>query len=287
MKRFIVAVVLVLSCIGCAHAIDLQGHRGARGLAPENTLAGFRTALGIGVTTLETDLALTRDGVLVLSHDPRLTAALTRGPDGAWLAADGAPIAHLDLADVARYDVGRLNPAHKYATQWPEQKAFDGERIPTLASLFALAREARSPGGQLVRFNIETKLTPDSEVPTVDPATFARAVVAAVLAADMGARVSVQSFDWRTLVEMRRLAPQIATVCLTIESSGMNTVRVADNAGLTLARRSQGGRPRRLAATPRAGRRMLDLVAFLAQRQRGTRRGSARAWPQGRPVDRQ
>lgn len=228
-KRFIVAVVLVLSYIGCAHAIDLQGHRGARGLAPENTLAGFRTALGIGVTTLETDLALTRDGVLVLSHDPRVAAALTRGPDGAWLAADGAPFARLDLADVARYDVGRLNPAHKYASQWPEQKAFDGERIPTLASLFALAREARSPGGQLIRFNIETKLTPDPETPTADPSTFARAVVAAVLAADIGARVSVQSFDWRTLVEVRRLAPQIATVCLTIESSGMNTVRVAEN----------------------------------------------------------
>ncbi len=229
MQRLTVAVVLVLSCIGCAHAIDLQGHRGARGLAPENTLAGFRTALGFGVTTLETDLALTRDGVLVLSHDPRLAAALTRGPDGAWLAADGAPIAHLDLADVARYDVGRLNPAHKYASQWPEQKASDGERIPTLASLFALAREARSPGGRLVRFNIETKLTPDSVVPTADPATFVGAVVAAVLAADMGARVSVQSFDWRTLVEMKRLAPQIATVCLTIESSGMNTVRVAND----------------------------------------------------------
>ena len=250
-------------------------------------LAGFRNALGIGVTTLETDLALTRDGVLVLSHDPRLAAALTRGPDGAWLAADGAPFAHLDLADLARYDVGRLNPAHKYASQWPEQKAFDGERIPTLVSLFALAREARSPGGQLVRFNIETKLTPDSEILTADPTTFARAVVAAVLAADMGARVSVQSFDWRTLVEVRRLAPQIATVCLTIESSGMNTVRVADRRGLTLARRSQGGGPRRFAAAPRAGRRLLDLVAFLAQRQRGTRPGSARAWPQGRSVDRQ
>lgn len=225
MKRFIVAVVLVLSYIECACAIDLQGHRGARGLAPENTLAGFRTALGVGVTTLETDLALTRDGVLILSHEPRLAAALTRGPDGAWLAADGAPFAHLDLADVARYDVGRLNPAHKYASQWPEQRAFDGERIPTLASLFALAREARSPGGQLVRFNIETKITPGAEVPTADAATFARAVVTAVLSAHMGDRVTVQSFDWRTLVEVKRLAPQIATVCLTIDSSGMNTVR--------------------------------------------------------------
>jgi glycerophosphoryl diester phosphodiesterase len=208
-----------------AHAFDLQGHRGARGLAPENTLTGFKSALDIGVTTLETDLALTRDHVLVLSHDPRLTSALVREPDGSWLATDGAPFIDLDYADLARYDVGRLNPAHKYATQWPVQKASDGERIPTLAALFALARGARSPGGALVRFNIETKITPGAEVPTADAATFARAVVTAVLSAQMGDRVTVQSFDWRTLVEVKRLAPQIATVCLTIESSGMHTVR--------------------------------------------------------------
>jgi glycerophosphoryl diester phosphodiesterase len=208
-----------------AHALDLQGHRGARGLAPENTLAGFKTALGMGVTTLETDLALTRDHVLVLSHEPRLTPALVRGPDGLWLATDGPPFIELDYADLARYDVGRLNPAHKYATQWPLQRPADGERIPKLTALFELARDARSPGGAPVRFNIETKITPGAEVPTADAATFARAVVTAVLSAQMGDRVTVQSFDWRTLVEVKRLAPQVATVCLTIESSSMNTVR--------------------------------------------------------------
>jgi glycerophosphoryl diester phosphodiesterase len=210
-----------------AGAIDLQGHRGARGLAPENTLAAFRTALAIGVTTLETDLALTRDGILVLSHEPRLSPALTRGPDGQWLMADGAPFAALDSSELARYDVGRLNPALKYAAQWPEQKPTDGERIPTLAALFALAREARSPGGAPVRFNLETKITPGAEVPTADATSFAQAVVAAVVSAGMVDRVTVQSFDWRTLLEVRRLAPQIATVCLSIESNGMNTVRPA------------------------------------------------------------
>lgn len=214
-----------------AQAVDLQGHRGARGLAPENTLAGFRTALGIGVTTLETDLALTRDGVLVLSHEPRLASALTRGPDAAWLAEDGAPFVQLDHAELGRYDIGRLNPSSKYASQWSDQKPVDGERIPTLASLFALVREARSPGGVPVHLNIETKITPGAEVPTADSGTFAWAVVEAVRSAGMADRVTVQSFDWRTLREVRRLAPQIATSCLTIESGGMNTVRVgADGA---------------------------------------------------------
>jgi glycerophosphoryl diester phosphodiesterase len=208
-------------------ALDLQGHRGARGLAPENTLAGFRTALAIGVTTLETDLAMTRDGALVLSHEPRLAAALTRGPDGRWLTDDGAPFITLDRPELERYDVGRLNPSSKYAAQWPEQRPADGQRIPTLADLFELARDARGPGGSPVRFNVETKVTPGAEVPTADVETFARAVVAEVVRAGMTDRVTIQSFDWRTLVAVRRLAPQLATVCLTIEAHSMNTVRPA------------------------------------------------------------
>jgi glycerophosphoryl diester phosphodiesterase len=221
-----IAALIIAHAAAPVAAMDLQGHRGARGLAPENTLAGFRKALGIGVSTLETDLALTRDGVLVLSHEPRVAAALTRGPDGSWFAADGPPFIELDVAELRGYDVGRLNPASKYGAQWPEQRPVDGERIPTLAALFALARDARSPGGRPVRFNIETKITPHAEVPTADSARFAQAVVDAVRAANMADRVTVQSFDWRTLFEVRARAPEIATVCLTIDSSGMNTVQV-------------------------------------------------------------
>ncbi len=220
----IVVAVSVASITSLAAAIDLQGHRGARGLAPENTLAAFKAALAIGVTTLETDLALTRDNVLVLSHEPRLHAALTRGADGRWLNEDGATIFSLTTGDLAQYDVGRLNPAHKYTAQWTDQKASDGERIPTLRQLFDLARDARSPGGRPVRFNIETKITPASGNTTADPERYARSVVNAVRAAGMSERVTVQSFDWRTLHEVKKLAPGISTACLTIESQNMNTV---------------------------------------------------------------
>jgi glycerophosphoryl diester phosphodiesterase len=97
-------------CATTAHSFDLEGHRGTRGLMPENTLAAFNRAIAIGVTTLETDVAVTKDGVLVISHDPFLNPDVVRGPDGRWLAAKGPPIHSLTLAELQRYDVGRLNP---------------------------------------------------------------------------------------------------------------------------------------------------------------------------------
>jgi glycerophosphoryl diester phosphodiesterase len=220
-----VVAMATLVAVRPAVAVDLQGHRGTRGLAPENTLAAFRKALEIGVTTLETDLALTADDVLVLVHDPRLNRALTRSGDGRWLAEEGAPFRSLTAAEVRAYDVGRLDPAHPDARSWPEQVAADGERIPTLAELFALARDARSPGGRPVRFNIETKLTPTNAVPTASAEEFARAVAREIRAAGMTERVTVQSFDWRTLRALKRIAPEIRTACLTIEAKAMNTVR--------------------------------------------------------------
>ena len=202
------------------NALDLQGHRGARGLAPENTLAGFRLALRIGVTTIESDVAVTRDGIPVLSHDPALNPDLVRDASGRWLTEAGPPIHSLTLQDLARYDIGRLNPASRYATEFPLQQPVDGERFATLDALLALVAQAPAP----VRVNLETKVTPDNAGPTADPATFVRVIVDAVRRANLADRVTIQSFDWRTLVEAKRVEPRIETSCLTIESSSMNTM---------------------------------------------------------------
>jgi glycerophosphoryl diester phosphodiesterase len=202
-------------------AFDLQGHRGARGLAPENTLAGFRKALEIGVSTLELDLAMTRDGVLVVSHDPTLNPDVVRGPDGRWLAAPGPAINTLPLAEVKRYDVGRLNPGSRYAQQLPQQVAVDGERIPTLAEVVSLAKSS----GKNVRFNVETKLRPDRPAEAPPPDVFAKAVVDFWRSEQIESIAAVQSFDWRTLVEIKRLAPEIRTVCLTIQQESFDNVQ--------------------------------------------------------------
>jgi len=204
-----------------AGAFDLQGHRGARGLAPENTLAGFRKALEIGVSTLELDLAMTRDGVLVVSHDPVLNPDVVRGPDGRWLAAPRPAINTLMLAEVKRYDVGRLNPRSRYAQQLPQQVAVDGERVPTLAEVISLARSS----GKSVRFNVETKLRPDRPAEAPPPEVFAKAVVDFWRSEHIEAIAAVQSFDWRTLVKIKRLAPEIRTVCLTIQQESFDNVQ--------------------------------------------------------------
>ena len=224
MAKITTAAIVVVSVVlsSAAGAFDLQGHRGARGLAPENTLPAFATALSIGVTTLELDLAMTSDGILVVSHDSRLNPDHTRGPDGTFLAGEGPAIRSLTLAQLQRYDVGRLKPGTAYAAAFPEQRGMDGVRIPTLMEVFDLARQAKADH---VRFNIETKLTPTSGADTPDPETFAAAVARAVREADLAARVSIQSFDWRTLAILRRIAPEIERVCLSIDGGSGDTLQ--------------------------------------------------------------
>lgn len=196
------------------------------------------------MTTLETDLAVTRNNELVISHDPVLNPDLTREPDGQWLAAPGPAIRTLTLDDLRRYDIGRVNPASKYGRQWPEQKPVDGQRFPTLAELFAAA----GPG---VRFNIEIKTDPNKPDLTIDPVPFARLAVDAIRKAGAASRSTLQSFDWRGLLEVKKLAPEIATGCLTIESNNFDTVQRASGqrspwlGGLDLA--AHGGSVPRLA----------------------------------------
>src|SRR5438132_13907367 len=110
--RHALAPLLLTLMAAPSLAFDLEGHRGTRGLAPENTLAAFRRAMQIGVTTIETDMAVTQDDVVVMSHDPFLNPDIVRDPDGHWLSAKGPPIRTLSFDELARYDIGRLNPTN-------------------------------------------------------------------------------------------------------------------------------------------------------------------------------
>ena len=202
---------------------DLQGHRGARGLRPENTLAGFASALELGVTTLELDCGLTKDGIVVVSHDRVLNPVHTRDADGRFLEAAGPLLHELGYAELRQYDVGRIRPGSDYAAQFPEQQPVDGERIPRLVDVYALVQER---GNRDVRFNVETKLDPLQPEQSPLPEPFVRALIRVIRDAEMESRTTIQSFDWRTLVLVRQLAPEIATVALTDQQPGEDTMEI-------------------------------------------------------------
>ena len=225
MKQRAALLVLIAAALvgaGCAaiapkakQHFDLQAHRGGRGLAPENTLAAFSNAMNLGVTTLELDIGLTADGVVVVSHDTALNADHTRDARGAWLTAKPAPsVRSLTLAQLQTYDVGRLNPESNYGKQFALQQPRDGERIPTLAALFAQV-QARGADAARVHFNIETKIDPTKPDETAAPEPMVRALLAEIDKAKMADRVTIQSFDWRTLALVGQLAPQLSRAYLT------------------------------------------------------------------------
>ena len=195
-----------------AHTFDLQGHRGARGLAPENTLPSFRKALEIGVTTLECDMAITKDGVVVIYHDLWLNPDITRGPDGKFLESRGPAISELTFEELQRYDVGRLKPGTEYAKTFPDQKPVDGTRIPKLSDLFDLVKKS---GNTKVQFDCETKVSPLQRAATLPPEEFARLAIAEIRKAGMAKRTMVQSFDWSTLQLIQKEAPEIRTMYLS------------------------------------------------------------------------
>ncbi|MBL8310139.1 MAG: glycerophosphodiester phosphodiesterase [Burkholderiales bacterium] len=219
------APALAALCLlgGCATRFDLQGHRGARGLAPENTLAAFGKALDIGVSTLELDVGITRDGVVVISHDRYLNPDITRRGDGQFLNERGPVIATVNFADLQGYDVGRIKPGSAYARAFATQLGVDGERIPTLRALFDLVAKR---GASAVRFNIETKISPLVPEEAVAAEPFVRALIAEIRGAGLAARATIQSFDWRTLLIAQKEAPEIVTVFLTSQQGAGDTVQV-------------------------------------------------------------
>ena len=187
--------------------MDVQGHRGARALFPENTLEGFVATAALGVTAFELDVGLTADGVVVVSHDLALNPDLTRDASGAWLNGRGPLIRSLVYADLQRFDVGRARPQSRTASLFPGQTPIDGAGIPTLAAVLEALPKAR--------FTIEIKTDPRHPDWTVRPEVLADATLAATEEAGAVRRIIIESFDWRVQRHIRRVRPEIKLAWLT------------------------------------------------------------------------
>jgi len=197
--------------------IPVHGHRGARTVLPENTLAGFEYAIDQGAEWIELDLWVTKDNVLVVHHDAAINQKNCKGP------ADGVrEIRKLTLAEVRQWDCGALGNA-----DFPRQKAVPGSKVPLFDEVLALASRGN------FRFNVEIKSNPARPELAPAPDEYARMVVDAIRKRKLENRVLIQSFDWRLLHATAKIAPELPRSALfptSQENKDLNYVEVAKQA---------------------------------------------------------
>ncbi|GAA0479296.1 hypothetical protein Ade02nite_39860 [Paractinoplanes deccanensis] len=211
---------------GYASPFDVQAHRGGRATHPENTLPAFAHSLANpAISTLELDTGVSQDGVLVVLHDRTINGshcadtapAFPNDPEFPYV---GKLVHDLTLAQLKTIDCG--------SKAGPGQVAVPGARIPTLGEVFALVK--RSGRGD-VRMNIETKISPLVNDTAPYP-VFTRKLVREIQAAGLVKRVTVQSFDWRTIRYARALDPRIETVALVWQYGRAECASLADECSL-------------------------------------------------------
>ena len=195
------------------HKIEVHGHRGARARFPENSLAAFQYALSVGADVLEMDLGVSRDGVLVVNHDPMINPEHCLNPDGSVITQP-LPIHSLPLNVIQSFDCGSL--PHK---DFPEQKRIPGSHIPTLDEVFDLVQKSSLPNAKHVQFNLETKSFPDHPEVSPAPEVFAKLVINKLKSRGLLARTVLQSFDYRTLEAARKIEPSLRISALVQENT--------------------------------------------------------------------
>jgi glycerophosphoryl diester phosphodiesterase len=202
--RFLLFLLLPLLLMG--EPIEVQGHRGYRGLFPENTLPAFAAAIEAGVDVLELDCLLTCDGHIVIYHDFHIDPMLVSYANGT--KAPAALIHSLTLAEVKKLDCGKSNPA------FPMQQGLPGTTLPTLQELFTLIKTSNTPQSQKIRLNLEIKRDPFHPHYSASPALMAKAIIGLVRKNDLQERVYYSSFDPESLEAVRKIDPQARTAFL-------------------------------------------------------------------------
>lgn len=195
---------------------DLEAHRGGRDVRPENALYSYAYAMELGATSIECDMQLTKDGQIVMSHNPILNSDITRDENGNYIENNKYDIRLMTVDELKKFDVGVMNPncGEYYDLHGKTQFTYDA-KIPTLEELMQLIQ---SYDNKDIILNIETKSYPDPASAgyknNADPKKFVEVFNNIVKKYDMEDRVVLQSFDWQTLIEMKKLNPNISTSAL-------------------------------------------------------------------------
>ena len=206
--------------------ILIHGHRGARGLAPENTLAGFACALKVGVDALELDLRMSADGKIVIHHDRKLNPDLTRIKAGTWITPPTKPIDHYTFEALQQFDMGQARPGSSILKRFPHQIARAGQTIPDLAMLRDRVGPALDDG---LLLNLEIKSDPSKPEQGPTPTDWATTLVAELSTLGLINQCWVQSFDWRVLRQIHALTDKLPTGFLTSIQPDFDTVTAHTN----------------------------------------------------------
>lgn len=219
--RVALAALLAVALVpmGAARAqagdFDLEAHRGGRGETTEESLRAFAKSLELGVSTLELDIVITKDGQPLVWHDPTIAPEKCTDTGPAFAGDPQYPYVGKLVHQLTLTQLRTLDCGHRLS-EFPTAEVVHGNKIATLPDVFALADSCRA---FQVRYNIETKVEADNPGASAEPQQFVDVILAAVRAAGKADRVEIQSFDWRTLPLVHRVEPSIPLVALYDEGT--------------------------------------------------------------------
>lgn len=221
-KNIYIALCAVFTCISYTAAaqekLDVQAHRGGRGLMPENTIPAMKNAIDLGVTTLELDIAISKDKQAVLSHDPYMSPDFVTKPDGQPVTSaesKNLKLYTLSYEEIRKFDVGK-----RYFANFPRQKKMAAYKPLLKDMIDAVEAYAKAENKPAPLYNIETKTSVEGDgIYHPAPEEFVKVLMSVITSKGIEQRVTIQSFDPRTLEIVHRDYPGITTALLTFEKA--------------------------------------------------------------------
>lgn len=224
----VIAVLIIIPVSSCNTTAatyekyyDLEFHSGGRGAMPENSMYAFTYAIEQGATTIETQLQMTKDGVIVTSHNPLLNPDFVMDKNGNYVTGN-EDIRTMNYAEVETYNIGHAKKNTEYYSKFGATQYEVDAKIPTLEELFKLVKDS---GNDEIMLNLETKLYPDPALGVlyqnnVDKEMFVNKILDLAKQYNMEKRIVIQSFDWSVFPIIQKTNPNILTAALWEEIGG-------------------------------------------------------------------